>query len=103
MPLPPIPSSVSSVLGPVAVTVVDGLLDDDGEVLLGRWLPEERRIELRAGMHPTTMLVTLWHEKIHLYLWDSGAKPMDDSEEERICDALSVALVAEMMGDVLSR
>jgi len=62
--LPPLPSSVPSILGPVAVVVVPDLLTRENEPALGLWVPEERTIKLCAGVHPTTMLVTLWHERI---------------------------------------
>jgi hypothetical protein len=95
MPRPPqpIPTSVYSILGPVPVVFVENLKDDAGEDLLGRWCPEERCIKLRSGVHLTTQRVTLAHEVLHLFLWDSGAG-LDMPTEERVCDALSAALVA---------
>jgi len=97
---PAIPSTVYSALGPVPVTIVADLVDGDGEALMGLWLPESRTIQLRAGMNPIATFATLLHERVHQILWDSGAKPLDEDEEERICDAISTALVAEMIGQL---
>ncbi len=92
-----VPPSVFSVLGPVPVIIVDDLVDDHGDPLLGHFLPEERRIEIKAGMSEQATRSTLMHEKLHVWMWDAGTKPIDDDEEERICDSIGAMLVAETL------
>jgi hypothetical protein len=99
MNVPRIPQTVYSMLGPVPVVLVPDLVNSDGEPLLGKWEPEARRILLCTGVHPLTMYVTLWHECAHLALWDSGAMPSDEVEEERVADAISTYVVAAMLAE----
>ncbi len=102
MSVPPIPDTVYSILGPIPVVLVANLEDSDGEPLLGKWEPEKRRILLCANVHPITSLVTLWHERVHQMLWDSGAG-LDQEDEERVCDAISPAIVAELLNGTMER
>ena len=95
MPLPPLPGTVYSVLGPIPVGTKRDLKDDDGERALGLWLPEERRIWIIEGLDPVAAWATLLHERLHQILWDSGARPSSREEEERICDAVATAFLAE--------
>lgn len=95
-----VPRSVHSPLGPLPVVFVLGLKTRDNEPALGLWVPEERCIKLCAGVHPLTQLVTLYHERIHQILWDAGVGINDEDIEERVCDAISSALVAELLASV---
>lgn len=95
--VPEIPATVHSILGPVTVEIVSELESDEGEALLGRWVPEDRVIKLRGDVSPLTMYVTLWHECIHCWLWDAGAMPKDEDEEEQVCDSLSSAIVGSLL------
>jgi hypothetical protein len=96
MDLPAIPSEVPSMLGPVPVVLVVDLKDNDGEPLLGKWEPEKRRILLCANLHPMTALVTLYHERCHVWMWDAGVG-LSMKDEERVADALSVAIVHDLL------
>lgn len=95
--LPPIPECVYSALGAVPVLLKPDLVTSDGETAFGLWLPETRTIELRVGLHPAALWQALLHERVHQILWDAGAMPRDDEEEERICDAIATALVSDML------
>jgi hypothetical protein len=97
MTIPSIPATVFSMLGPVPVVMVDDLTSEDDEPLLGKWVPEQRCILLRANVHPLTTYVTLQHEKLHCWLWDAGAMPTEESEEERVCDSIAATLAAEFL------
>lgn len=94
--LPAIPKAVGSQLGPVPVVWAKDLKAPDGDDALGLWCPEERVIKLRLGMHRTTAWATLKHEAVHCWLWDAGVGLTSDVEE-RVADAISTALVAEML------
>jgi hypothetical protein len=95
--LPPLPSSVMTTHGPVAVILVENLCDpaDPTEKLFGYWDPFTRVISLRAGMHPTAMWLTLWHEKAHADLGDVGVK-LSEEIEESVCNAVAAGRFAEM-------
>lgn len=97
--LPALPKTVPSQLGNVPVLLVPDLKTDKGENALGLWVPEERAIKLREGLHPTTAWATLLHEAIHCWLWDSGSGDMPDIIEEHVCDALSSALLYALLID----
>lgn len=99
--LPKIPSTVFSVLGSVAVVEMAALPKEDGTgpgTDLGWWDGPQRTIRLRQDTHPTQKLHTLLHEKVHMWLWDSGAHAALTKEaEELICDTIATALLAEML------
>lgn len=98
MTLPEIPISVHSPIGPVPVEEVPDLKDETGDDCLGIWNYGERKIKLRPGQPPVTMWQTLIHEKVHMWLSDSGVSGfLTEKQEEAICDALSTALLAEML------
>lgn len=92
-PLPPLPKSVFSVLGPVPVLLVPDLKAVDGEECFGLWVPDERCIKIRSNADPLTRWVTLLHEWLHVASWDSGLG-LDKAAEERMCDAISAFLFA---------
>jgi hypothetical protein len=95
--LPAIPATVHSQLGPVRIEWCDELKAFDGDNALGLWCPEERCIRLKRGLHPITAWATLKHEWIHVVVWDAGVG-LTSEVEERVADAISAALVAEMLG-----
>lgn len=91
--LPPLPSSVYSILGPVPVQLVPDLKDSEGSELLGKWCPDEWCIKLLSTAVPLTQWVTLYHEWLHVAAWDAGIG-LKEEQEERVCDALSSFLFA---------
>jgi Zn-dependent peptidase ImmA (M78 family) len=93
---PALPSSVWSALGPVPVVMVKKLRTKKKGKLMGLWSPLSRTIYIRAGMHPKATLATLAHEWIHVVLWDAGVS-LSKRDEESVCDALSVGVIADLM------
>lgn len=95
--LPKIPTKVCATV-PVTVVMVPNLKDQDGDECLGLWNYGERKIKLRPGQPPAVLWQTFYHEKVHMWLSDSGVSAfLTDKQEEAICDALSTALLAEML------
>jgi hypothetical protein len=93
-----LPRSVWSALGPVRVAMVKNLrTKKKKKPLMGLWRPMDRTIYIRTDMHPKATLATLFHEWIHVVLWDAGVSLSKD-DEERVCDALSSGLVADLLG-----
>lgn len=93
---PALPTSVWSALGPVPVVMVKKLRTKKKKPLMGLWRPIERTIYIRAGMHPKATLATLAHEWVHVILWDAGVS-LSKRDEESVCDALSVGVIADLM------
>jgi hypothetical protein len=95
--LPPLPSSVLTAHGPVAVLIVEDLRDpaDATDKLFGYWDPFARVISIRAGLHPTAAWLTLFHERTHADLSEVGIKLAEETEEV-ICNALAAARLAEL-------
>lgn len=94
-----LPTRVFSVLGWVPVVRQDVLPKDDGTPSddLGWWDSHQRTIRLRKDLVPVVAQHTLLHEKVHMWLWDSGATAALTKEaEELICDAIATALLAEL-------
>lgn len=103
MTLPEIPASVFTPIGQVPVELVPDLKDQDGDECLGTWNYGERKLRLRPGQSPAALWQTLFHEKVHMWLSDSGVSTfLTDKQEEAICDCLSSALLAEMLNDLQS-
>lgn len=95
-PLPPKPTTLPSVLGPVSLEYVKELRDKNGVSCLGIWCSDERHVRLEAEMSAMTTWHTFWHEWVHIALWDGGVKLRKD-DEERVCDAIATARVREML------
>lgn len=97
-PLPPLPSSVITAHGVVAVEVVADLRDPDDATkpLFGYWDAFKRVIQVRADLHPTAAWLTLYHEKTHADLSEVGIK-LDPEHEEVICNAVAAARLAELL------
>lgn len=94
--LPTIPRSVPHILGPIKVLVIPDLKDSEGGNVFGLWDGFQRVISVRAGMHPTQMWATLFHEQTHADLGDIGVALSVD-QEEAICNAVAAARVHEML------
>lgn len=95
--LPPLPSSVITPHGEVAVVVVEDLRDPDepSKPLFGYWDGFKRVISIRAGMHPTAAWLTLFHEKTHADLSEIGVSVPTELEEV-IANAIAAARLAEL-------
>lgn len=93
MTLPPLPSEIWSPLGPIPVTLVDGLTAaDDGCRLYGRYNHEQRVIELDTAPALLVQWQTLHHEWLHSVLHDHGFElgPF----EEPVVETVATALIA---------
>lgn len=98
---PALPSVVHSSIGDVPVEQVADLKDETGDDCLGIWNYGERKIKLRPDQAPPAGWQTLVHEKVHMWLSDSGVSGfLSQKQEEAICDAISTAIVAEMAGQL---
>ena len=95
--LPKLPKSVETTLGPVLVREIPDLRDEKNEPIFGRWRPEEREIHVCEMPSMAARWITFYHERVHQVLEDAGAKPSDEADEERICDAIGTALVVDML------
>ena len=102
--LPPLPATVFSTHGEITVELVEDLRDpeDPTSRLFGYWNAFTRVISIRAGMHPTTMWLTLIHEQTHADLGEIGIKLSED-QEEAVANAIASARVAEMLANLRSR
>lgn len=100
MKTPKIPATVFSVLGPVPVTRVESLPDREGKPTedLGEWDGKLRRIAVRSDMAPVAALQTLYHEKVHMWLWDAGVD-LPEQYVEGVCDVIGSALAAEKLNE----
>ena len=86
-----LPATLWSALGPVEVRVQSAGLDKD----FGEWDAEQRVIQVRPGVHPSTARHTTGHEWVHSILWDAGLTAhFPPNLEELVCDAIATALVA---------
>jgi hypothetical protein len=103
--LPPLPASVITAHGDVAVVVVEKLHapEDPTEPLFGYWDGFSRTISIRAGLHPTAAWLTLFHEQTHADLSEVGVKIPPELEEvvaNAIAAARLTALRAQLGDDV---
>lgn len=93
-----IPSSVHSALGPVPVEFVPNLKDQKGVDCLGTWNYNDRKLRLRPEQPAVVAWQTFFHEKVHMWLNDAGVTGfLSEKQEEAVCDALSTAMLAEML------
>lgn len=97
--LPPIPATVPSALGPVAVVWIDSLADGHGQPMLGGFHPVRRLILLnRQIVNPVVQWHTLMHERCHVWMWDSGLRAVIASEiAQQLCDAYATNSVADLL------
>lgn len=92
--LPPLPRSVYFPTGRVKVIRKKGLQQKEQAAGMFHW--DKREIWIDAGLGPHASWLTLEHEKVHVVLMDAGI-PLDDYTEERLCDTMAAARVAEML------
>ena len=99
MKQPPAPKrneSVRTALGAVAVAYVPEVKSDGGRVLtdcLGHASFEQRKIQVKTGMHATSEAHTLRHEWAHFVCFDAGlSNILTNKQVEMICDAFARAL-----------
>ena len=84
-----LPAAVPTPVGAVAVLyVTDHTFEDFGHTDL-----RQRHILIKSGMHADVQWMTLYHEWLHVILWDHGVE-LDEDREERVCNALAHAMVA---------
>jgi Zn-dependent peptidase ImmA (M78 family) len=97
--LPPLPNSIPSQLGPVAVLVVDSLHDDKGQALLGGFHTLRRSIYIRREITKREVQhYVLAHETCHVWIHDGGLDNLIPPPlVQAICDAFAAQRVAEML------
>jgi hypothetical protein len=96
MKYPPLPKTVTTMLGPVPVELVDKFADDDS---FGQWHRERRTIEILKGLSREIQWSTLFHEIVHTALDDSGvACVLTEPQQEAICECISTARMRERFG-----
>ena len=89
---PSIPTTVRSIMGPVGVSMIEEVGDDNN---CGDWSHEKREIRIRESLPDAVIWHTLYHEKMHMILEDSGvAQMLTKKLEEAICDAYATYSVA---------
>lgn len=91
--LPSLPRAIHLPAGGVPVTTNVGLYERESTFGKFNWI--KRTIELEASMGLTPAWLTLRHERVHAILMDSGIELPHDLEE-RVCDAIALADVADM-------
>ena len=96
MDWPPIPAEVMGILGPITVRLVEQALDDEGQTSQGTWRSNTRTIEITITGHPANDWWTLYHELAHSYL-DDLRITLPAGKEERVCDAVGVGRLHEML------
>lgn len=97
--LPPIPKSVPSLLGPVAVSIVADIPSPEPDrTRFGEWSYIERRIRIKRDIPLIVQWATLYHEIMHMWLEDTGVNNGMDAElVERICDAAGTNRANELL------
>jgi hypothetical protein len=93
-PLPEIPDEVHTSVGPITVVWESGLVER--ERCVGKFEWRSRTITLDEGLAPHSAWATLYHELTHAWLMDAGLVTMDHEMEERVCDIVAAARVAEL-------
>jgi hypothetical protein len=98
---PRLPKALWSPHGPLPVLRSKTLLEDEGAFGQVMWRPRE--ITLDATSCPATQAQTLFHEAVHVALWDSGVhNSLTDEQEEAVCDAVGNYLAAMMHAGCLT-
>lgn len=93
-PLPPLPSTMPSQLGPVPVERVDSIPGDPHALADVRFM--ERRVRIRRDLSLAGSWQAYYHESCHLWLYDEHAS-LGGDEEERTCDVWGNARFQEMV------
>lgn len=68
----------------------------ESDSAVGKFDWPTRTITLDSALVGTAAWLTIEHERVHLILMDAGVM-MDEDLEERICDAIAAARVAQMI------
>ena len=98
--LPPIPTSITSQLGPVPVEMVDVIRvsDADSTTLVGAFDSWNRKIYIRKDLTFVQQWQIFFHESAHVWLHDSGlSEIMPSKVANAICDAFGSAQVAALL------
>jgi hypothetical protein len=97
-----LPVSVYSQLGPVPVSLDDGIHADKKEPAFGLFSGRDRSIRVDSGSSPENQLATLMHEVVHLALFDAGSNNvLSATQAEVVCDAVGTYLAAAIVAGYL--
>jgi hypothetical protein len=78
--------------GPIVVVTVPKLRRGE-QKLMGEWNSASRQITLKAGLQPDAAAMTLFHEIVHSWLFDTGvANLLTEPQQESVCDAVALGL-----------
>lgn len=95
--LPPLPKFVESALGPVAVHIVKRCGKKTTESLMGRYGMAKRVIEVSSRSTPIAQWQTLFHEQVHMAMFDAGLhNAFSPEQQEVICDTIGTARAVEI-------
>lgn len=93
---PALPTTLMTLLGPVAVELKDKWDDADA---WGLWQRERRTIEIDKRLARNHQWSTLFHELMHATLDDSGlSNLLTEPQQEALCDASATARMRERFG-----
>jgi hypothetical protein len=97
-----LPTVVYSQLGPVTVTMDDGIHADKKDPAFGMFSGRDRSIRVDSGSSPENQLATLMHEVVHLALFDAGSNNvLTATQAEVVCDAIGTYLAAAILAGYL--
>jgi Zn-dependent peptidase ImmA (M78 family) len=92
---PDLPVEVPAASGPVAVL----LAPVAGEGKMGSFDPSARTITVDSELPRHRQWWVLYHELVHVALWDSGgANLMKSKVQEAVCDGIATARMRERFG-----
>ena len=100
--VPPLPKYLWSPLGDVRVRQVKRLRPLSREVPsdvddFGQYDPKHRAITVLRSLEPWVKWQTLWHEWVHMVLFDAGShNHLSPEQVEVLCDVIGTALVGQM-------
>lgn len=95
---PRVPKALWSSLGPLPVTITEM-----PEETLGMVEFRKREVTLDKTMGPEARISTMWHEAVHIALYDSGVtNSLTHDLEEAICDAVGAYLAGMMLSGCLT-
>ena len=104
--LPPLPSYVYSPIGDVPVFILprEQMKDDKdpGSALAGYWAPRLRQIAIADDLEGAAAWTIFVHERTHMWLDDAGVD-LPTEAEERVCNVIATATVAEMVAKAPTR
>lgn len=94
--LPPVPTAVTGILGPIAVVREADRMEKHGEYGYWRW--HTRSVVVDASLTGVALWQTYYHELVHAALDDAGVQIGNKKVVEAICDAIATARVRERFG-----